>query len=414
MSEPIEGHLVHGAIWTIKELYTYPNEYLYWTVHIVIYPFLTGLVAGAFVLSSLYHVFGKNELKPVSKFALVFSLALLIMAPTPLLFHLTKPWRALNTMLTPHFYSAISAFIFVYLTYMSIVVAEVWFVFRPFIVQQAREKTGYLGLLYKVLTLGSYDVSERALALDHKISKILAAVGIPAAALLHGYVGFIFGSVKTVPLWKTPLMPFIFLMSAVISGLAICIATYIAVMTFKKTYICLTTVRSMGKTLTLFLIIAFLLESLDIVFHAYTAEEFWVILSEIIFHRFSVNILVLQWGLGMIVPLVLLLIPNAGLIRSFVASCLVVFGVFMMRWDVVIGGQSMSRSLAGFMEFKMPILPTSIDAFREGLIVVIFLLVMPFVLLYVFNKVLPVFRDIFTEEECEIHTKEISRKEAHT
>ena len=55
--------MVHGEAWTLKELFVYPNEYIYWTIQIVMYPFMTGLVAGAFVLSSLYHVFGVKALK---------------------------------------------------------------------------------------------------------------------------------------------------------------------------------------------------------------------------------------------------------------------------------------------------------------------------------------------------------------
>ena len=55
--------MVHGEAWTIKEFFVYPNEYIYWSIQIVMYPFLTGLVAGAFVLSSLYHVIGIKELK---------------------------------------------------------------------------------------------------------------------------------------------------------------------------------------------------------------------------------------------------------------------------------------------------------------------------------------------------------------
>ena len=41
--------MVHGEAWTLKEFFTYPNEYIYWTIQIVMYPFMTGLVAGAFV-----------------------------------------------------------------------------------------------------------------------------------------------------------------------------------------------------------------------------------------------------------------------------------------------------------------------------------------------------------------------------
>jgi predicted membrane protein len=391
-------NIVHGELWTIKEFYTYPNEYLYWTIHIVLYPFLTGLVAGAFVLSSMCHVFGKEELRPVAKFSLVFSLALLLVAPSPLLFHLMQPQRALNIMLTPHFYSAIAAFNLVYMTYLAIVVTEIWFAFRPYIISQARERKGIMGALYKGMTLGSYDLSEKALHIDEKVIKVLAAVGIPSAALLHGYVGFIFGSVKTVPLWKTPLMPFIFLMSAVISGVSICIITYIIIMNLTKKFICTGTVRSMARVLLWFLISAIVVEAIDIIFHAYTAEETWDILSQLLFKKLAFNMIVVQWGLGMLVPLVLLLIPRISQVRAFTAACLVLMGVFMMRWDVVIGGQSMSRSLAGFMTYKMPILPTSVEAFKEGLSAVIILLSAPFVLLYLFDKVLPVYH--VSEDEC--------------
>jgi Ni/Fe-hydrogenase subunit HybB-like protein len=385
------GH-VHGELWTVKSFYTYPNEYIYWTVHIAVYPYITGLVAGAFVLSSLYHVFGRDELKPVAKFSLVFSLALLFIAPTPLLFHLLHAERALNTMLTPHFYSAIAAFNLVYLFYMAIVVSEIWFAYREYIVLQSQSRTGIYGVIYTALTLGSTDISEKALATDHKLIKILAAAGIPAACLLHGYVGFIFGSVKTVPLWKTPLMPFIFLMSAIISGIAICIVTYIIGMKLTKRLIDNETVKSMCQALKWFLAVAFILEAMDIVFHAYVAEESWDILSDVLFERFAFKMLVVQWGLGMILPLILLIIPNIKTIRAFFAGGLILMGVFMMRWDVVIGGQSMSRSLAGFLDYHMPILPTSLEAFKEGLCAVIILLSAPFVLLYLFNFILPIFQ----------------------
>ena len=102
--------MVHGEIWTLKELFVYPNEYIYWSIQIVMYPFMTGLVAGAFVLSSLYHVFGIKELKDIARFALVFSFALLFAAPMPIVLHLQYPFRGVNIFLTPHFTSAIAAF----------------------------------------------------------------------------------------------------------------------------------------------------------------------------------------------------------------------------------------------------------------------------------------------------------------
>jgi predicted membrane protein len=109
--------VVHGAEWTVKELFVYPNEFIYWSIQIVMYPYMTGLVAGAFVLSSLYHVFGQKDLKEIAQFSLVFSLALLPVAAVPLLLHLQQPLRAMEPLLTPHFTSAIAAFGIVFSTY---------------------------------------------------------------------------------------------------------------------------------------------------------------------------------------------------------------------------------------------------------------------------------------------------------
>ena len=102
------------------------TQHIYWTVMIVLYPYITGMVAGAFIVSSFYHVFGMEKLKPIARYALVASLAFLLFATVPLLNHLGRPERAFNIMISPNFTSAMSGFGFVYMTYMLIVVLEVW------------------------------------------------------------------------------------------------------------------------------------------------------------------------------------------------------------------------------------------------------------------------------------------------
>ena len=89
--------LVHSSQFTG---YVYPNETLIpWTVLIVVYPYLTGLVAGAFTISSLYQVFGFQQLRPVAHFALLVSLCCMVVVPIPLLLHLGHPERAFNLSL---------------------------------------------------------------------------------------------------------------------------------------------------------------------------------------------------------------------------------------------------------------------------------------------------------------------------
>lgn len=406
--------VVHGAEWTVKELFVYPNEFIYWSIQIVMYPYMTGLVAGAFVLSSLYHVFGQKDLKEIAQFSLVFSLALLPVAAMPLLLHLQQPTRAMEPMLTPHFTSAIAAFGIVFTTYGLIVLSEIWFVYRKYFVEQVdalKDKTGLGNLLkrqvYRVLTIGAYDVSDSAVQVDRKAATILAGVGIPVACFLHGYAGFIFGSVKANALWMSPLMPVIFIMSAVVSGIALCMLTYIGIREWqafrerrrgeaveareiKGTE--KDVIDKAARYLIGFLVAAISLELLDLIFRGYTAMKSWDILRSVMYGKDFMNIFVLQYTLGNLVPFALLLLPGRTLKRTVLALLLVLFGVFMMRWNVVIGGQAFSLSFAGYMHYHIPIIPHSVETFKEGLFGALTVIATPFILFWIINKFVPSLR----------------------
>ena len=94
--------------------YIYPNELdLHWGILIVLYPYITGLVAGAFILASLERVFKVKVLGPTYQLALLTALAFLLVATLPLVSHLGKPGRAYEIMITPHGGSAMAIFGFV-------------------------------------------------------------------------------------------------------------------------------------------------------------------------------------------------------------------------------------------------------------------------------------------------------------
>ena len=69
-------------------------------------------------------------------------------------------------------------------------------------------------------------MSARSLLIDERLGYFITLVGIPSAFLLHGYVGFIFGSVKANPWWSSPLMPIVFIFSAMVSGIAAVMLLY--------------------------------------------------------------------------------------------------------------------------------------------------------------------------------------------
>ena len=116
--------------------FMYPNEVeLQWSILIVLYPFITGLVAGAFILASLERVFRVEAVKPTYRLALLTALAFLLVAPLPLQLHLGHPERSLEMYLTPHRSSAMAMFGFVYLWYlMGVLLLEIWLDYRREIV----------------------------------------------------------------------------------------------------------------------------------------------------------------------------------------------------------------------------------------------------------------------------------------
>ena len=372
--------------------YIYPNEIeLYWRMLIVIYPYITGLVAGAFILASLVKVFNVKELQPTYRLSLLTSLAFLIVAPLPLLAHLGHPERSFEIFLTPNKSSAMAMFGFVYAWYlMAVLLLEIWFDYRKDLIIWASKEKGLRRLIKRIITLFSTDTSERAVKFDKKAVKIITIIGIPSAFLLHGYVGFIFGSVKANPWWSSVLMPIVFLFSAIVSGIALVLLIYMVVTLVRRQELVMASLDKLANYLFFTMIVAFSLEALDFIHRLYESEESITILSQLISGKLFVSLVVIQFLLGMILPLgalaaVKLFRVPAELRRHvyFVSALLVQVGIFTTRWNVVIGGQLFSKSFRGLTAYKMTL------GGMEGLLVSLAFLILPFVILYILVKILP-------------------------
>lgn len=149
------------------------------------------------------------------------------------------------------------------------------------------------------------------------------------------------------------------------------------------------TIQITARFLLCALIGAASLELLDLGYRAYTGVRSWDILREVIYKRDFIAVFILQYGLGNLIPLFLLLYPGLTTRRAVISALLILFGVFMMRWNVVIGGQSFSQTYAGFMDYVLPIIPTDFLTLKEGLIGALFIVVSPFVILYVLSRIFP-------------------------
>jgi len=364
--------------------FIYPNEIeLQWGILVVLYPYLTGLVAGAFILASLERVFKIKVLGPTYQLALITALAFLICAPLPLVAHLGKPGRFYEIMITPNGASAMAIFGFVYLWYLMVVLLlEIWFDYRRDFVIWSREEKGVKRIIYKILTLGVTDISEKTLKWDERLGYIITVIGIPSAFLLHGYVGFIFGSIKANPWWSTVLMPVIFLFSAIVSGIALVMVLYMIISYLRKVKIDMPCLDTVGKYLFYALILEFSLESLDQVHRIYEAEESFDILHILVNGKLYLTLFGMQITVGMLLPIIGLgaiqvfkIRENIRKIIFLTTGFMVLTGIFFMRWNVVIGGQLFSKSFHGFTNFKLGLVG------REGLFMTLLWLILPFCVL---------------------------------
>lgn len=385
----------------MMEGFVFPNEtHVTWSVMIVMYPYITGLVAGAFIVSSLYHVFGFEQLRQIGRFSLVSAFFFLLFAPVPLLNHLGRPERAFNIMITPNFRSAMSGFGFVYAIYTGIVFLEIWFHYRADFIDRWNRAKGLPRKLCYLLLLGATTRTPETDRVDHAIVKTLAGVGIPIALVLHGYVGFLFGSIKANPWWSTPLMFIIFICSALVSGVSVLIFLFQFVTWLRRIPVDQAALDTLARFLWGFMIVAVSLELMEILSVAYEQTARWAVLKDLIYGRLWITYVILQLLVCSLVPFLLLSVRNlfqlpnrVGNFLIFISAGLLLLQVLLMRWNVVIGGQLLSKSYRGFTSY----LPGIWD--KEGLFVAALILIIPFLLLREFDRLFP----FFSAPKREIH-----------
>ena len=368
--------------------YTYPNECVEWSVLIVIYPYITGLVAGAFTVASLERIFNVKSVKPTYRLSLLTALAFLIAAPLPLIAHLGHPERAFEIMFTPHLTSAMAVFGFVYAWYLlGVLLLEIYYDYRKDIVKWAEERKGLRGIIYRILTFGYKEVSEESVKKDEKIVYIITLVGLPSACLLHGYVGFIFGSVKANIWWSTPLMPIMFLFSAMVSGIALIIVIYVFAMKIRKKQINIEAVDTLASFLLYTYILDTSIELLEVGHVMYMQEEGFELIVRLISNELFASLVVIQFVVGALIPMIMIIVGkrlNKAKVPIYtIASILTLIGILAMRWNVVIGGQMISKSMVGILQYHPEFFG------KEGIIMAMAIMVVPFVLLAILTKILP-------------------------
>lgn len=324
-----------------------------WSLVIPQYFFFTGISAAAFLISALTYVFGMEEYRPIAKLSLIVALTVLIAAPLNLIADLAQPGRFYSLFYHRHITSPMSWGVYLLTSYPLLIALEGIFAFRAGFAKRARQTTGRQHKLYRFLALGNPAVTPETNTRDHRWSLILGGLGIPAAIAVHGYTGYILGVVRARPLWHTPLMPIIFLVSAMVSGIAFMIIIAWLMVRDKNGNIRWDMIDKLGVmlgwTIITDLTIRLFWYSIGF-FYSYGSYQDVV---TFLFRDHFVETVVIELGVGLVIPAIIALTPTLRRIRPLfiLSSVITVAGVWLFRWNTVIGGQEIPKTGAGFYHY---------------------------------------------------------------
>ena len=283
-------------------------------VLLAFYFYLTGLSAGSFVISVISTIGGKTEYKPIGRIGAVIAPILLMLAPMMLIFDLEQPFRFWHLFFYLNMKSPITYGSFLLTLYPINGIIYAWFLFGG----------------------------------NMKMAKLLGIVGIPLALATHGYTGFILALGKGRALWSTALMPTLFIVSAMVSGIALVILIAIIRNVFfykdkpAEQQKDRDLIYGLGTFMGAFIGFDLFLVFNDILVLLTSKEEELYVAKLILWGSFSPLFVGVEMILGGLVPLVIVFTPKLkkSIPALTVASVLVLAGVLAMRIVVVIAGQS--------------------------------------------------------------------------
>ncbi len=325
-----------------------------WSIALPQERFFTGISITAFLISTLTYVFGDENYRPIAKLSVIVAFTMLVAASLNLIADLSQPGRFYSLFYHTHITSPMSWGSFLLLIYSLLIFLEGIFVFRSGFARKAQRSSGGSKKLYTWLALGKDHVTPQTEKRDHKWIYTLGVIGALFAIAVSVYTGYILGVVRAQPLWHTPLMPITFLVSAMVSGIAfMLILTWIMVRD-EEGHVPWQLVDRLavllGWTIVTDLTIRLFWYSIGF-FYSYGSYRDVI---QFMFREHFVDTVIIELLVALVIPAVIMLIPALRRIRPLVilASVVTVAGVWLFRWNTVIGGQEIPKTNAGFYHYS--------------------------------------------------------------
>jgi formate-dependent nitrite reductase membrane component NrfD len=186
-----------------------------------------------------------------------------------------------------------------------------------------------------------------------KMARLWGLGGLPVAIAGHGYTGFFLALSKARAFWNTALNPALFMISAMVSGLAVLIVLsnlwlrrYALEMSEDQVAKHKAVIGTLLRLFIIFIVADLFLIGSDLTVLASSDSQSYAMLQLLTTGEFAIWFLGIELFLGAILPLALLAHPKTRMIPAvqYASAALVIIGVFVMRVIIVIGGQSVPMS----------------------------------------------------------------------
>ena len=276
--------------------------------------YFIGLSAGAIVVSGLSYVLRREEYKPIGRIAIFLGLLIFVGAMVSVLVdlgRLEKFWRL---------------FMYGYLNNMTSMFAlnTIWY-------------GGYILLMLVYLWL--------AIENKKRLAMIIGTIDVLWAIGVHSFTGEIFGLVGAREILHSPIKPFEFIAAALTSGTALLTIVVVATFKFSKRNFDKKVVLSLGRLLSMIIIVLFVMVFFDKLTHIYVPQREGTVF--LFTGPYWWLFWIFQIGMGIVIPLIILFHPKAGksVKGVVVASISVVIGVLGERAALVIPGTAQVQQL---------------------------------------------------------------------
>ena len=285
-----------------------------WGAYIVTFAFFVGLSAGGLIVASSAEVFKVGALKPLARLGVLTALAAVACAALMIIPDLGRPERIFELFVHPQWSSPLI---------WDVAIIAIYFVFS--IVDLA------------VLHRHAHAPTARTAA----TVRVLAVVGLPTAVLLHSITAWIFGLQIARTWWNTALMAPLFVTSAILSGTALVALVVLAAVRFAGVELPGPTWRLLTGLMAVVLCVDLFLVACDYI---------TILWGNVPRERAALDLILpggswqavfwLEWVVGGLVPLLLLVIPRLRASKAMIglASVLVLVGIYAYRIELVVGG----------------------------------------------------------------------------